>query len=85
MKMVISTILSTILLVLAAISPAFAVDTSVVYKSGILVTIFIGVCALIVVAQLVPALVLFLGFIKALVTARSRKEVPAAESTRMGD
>ena len=85
MKMVISTILSTILLVLAAISPAFAVDTSVVYKSGILVTIFIGVCALIVVAQLVPALVLFLGFIKALVTGRSRKEVPAAESTRMGD
>ncbi|NOY85836.1 MAG: hypothetical protein GXP52_00870 [Deltaproteobacteria bacterium] len=85
MKMVLSTILSTILLILAAISPAFAVDTSVVYKSGILVTIFIGVCALIVVAQLVPALVLFLGFIKALVTGRSRKEVPAAESTRVGD
>ena len=79
------TIISTIMLVLAAVSPALAVDTSVVYKSGILVTVFIGVCALIVVAQLVPALVLFLAFIKALVTGRSGKEVPATESTRMGD
>ncbi|GBE14043.1 MAG TPA: hypothetical protein ENH32_02805 [Proteobacteria bacterium] len=85
MKTVISTISLALAAVLAAISPAFAVDTSVVYKSGILVSIFIGVCALIVVAQLVPALVLFLGFMKALVTGHSRKEIPATESTRMGE
>jgi len=58
------TIISTIFLVLATISPAFAGDSSAVYKSGILVSVFVGICALIVVAQLVPALILFLGFIK---------------------
>ena len=77
-------VISTVFLVLMAISPAFAADTTVVYKSGILVIIFVGICALIVVAQLVPALVMFLSFIKALVSGH-RKEVPAVESTTNGD
>lgn len=59
------TAIATIFLVLAVINPAFAADT-VVYKSGILVSLFVGVCALIVVAQLVPALMLVAGFIKEL-------------------
>ena len=75
------TIISTVFLVLAAISPAFAGDTAVVYKSGILVTVFVGICALIVVAQLVPALILFMGFIKSLVAGHGKEEVPATEST----
>ncbi|MCD6534272.1 MAG: hypothetical protein J7L25_12755 [Deltaproteobacteria bacterium] len=70
------TAISTIYLVLAVISPAFAADT-VVYKSGILVSVFVGVCALIVVAQLVPALMLIAGFIKGLVVSKT----PATEST----
>ena len=73
-------VISAVFLVLGAISPAFAMDTTVVYKSGILVTIFLGICALIVVAQLVPALIMFLSFVKALFSGR-RKEAPAAEST----
>jgi hypothetical protein len=78
------TTIATIFLVLAAISPAFAAETVVVYKSGILVIAFVGICALIVVAQLVPALILFTGFIKALVTGHGKEEVPATESTTNG-
>ena len=74
------TIISTIFLILATISPAFAADTVVVYKSGFLVIVFVGFLALIVVAQLVPAIILFTGFIKALVTGHG-KETPAVEST----
>ena len=79
------TAISTIFLVLAVISPAFAADTAVVYKSGILVSVFVGVCALVVVAQLVPALMLLTGFIKASVAVMFRKETPAAESTPNGN
>jgi len=74
------TIISTIFLVLATISPAFAAETVVVYKSGILVVVFVGFLALIVVAQLVPALMLFVGFIKAL-AAGHEKETSAVKST----
>ena len=70
------TAIATIFLVLAVINPAFAADT-VVYKSGILVSLFVGVCALIVVAQLVPALMLVAGFIKGLA---QKKEAAATES-----
>ena len=74
------TAISTLFLILAVISPAFAADT-VVYKSGILVSVFVGVCALIVVAQLVPALMMVAGFIKASVFS---KEAPV-ESTSSGN
>jgi len=77
----VKTIISTIILVLATTSPVFAGD-AVVYKSGILVSVFVGFCALIVVAQLVPALMLFLGFIKSLV---SKKETSAVEFTPNAD
>ena len=70
------TAISTIYLVLAIISPAFAAET-VVYKSGILVSVFVGVCALIVISQLVPALLLIVGFVKGLVSSKT----PATEST----
>ena len=71
------TAITTIFLVLAVINPAFAAD-AVVYKSGILVSLFVGVCALVVVAQLVPALMLVVGFIKGL--AHTKEEAPATES-----
>lgn len=78
--LIMKSVIATVYLVLAAVSTAFAADTTVVYKSGILVTIFIGVLALIIVAQLVPALMLLLGFIKVLFSGH-KKEVPAVEST----
>ncbi|RLB71602.1 MAG: hypothetical protein DRH07_06260 [Deltaproteobacteria bacterium] len=78
------TTIATIILALSTVNPAFAVDTTVVYKSGILVSVFVGFLALIVVVQLVPALMLLMGFIKALITRR-KKEVPAAETTSKGN
>ena len=74
------TAISTIFLVLATISPAFAAET-VVYKSGILVSVFVGICALIVVAQLGPALMMVPGFIKASVGASHKEVAVATQST----
>ena len=73
-----------LIVVITTVSPASAVDTARTYNSGVLVIIFLGVCALIVVAQLVPALLLMLGAIKALATSRKQKEVPVAENNRNG-
>lgn len=65
-----------------AATPALAVDTSVTYKSGVLVLVFLGVLALIVVAQLVPALILMVGFVKGVFAAITRKKAVAAEATQ---
>jgi hypothetical protein len=45
--------------------PVLAVDTSQTYSSGILVGAFLAFCALIVVMQLVPTIILLIGFVKA--------------------
>lgn len=45
-------------------TPAMAVDTAKTYNSGILVLLFVGFCALIIVAQLVPAVLALLGMTK---------------------
>ena len=47
-------------------------DTTQVYTSGILVLSFIGFCALLIVAQLVPAVLALFGMTKAVVQG-SRK------------
>jgi len=47
-------------------STAWAVDTTQTYTSGILVLLFVGFCALVVVAQLIPALVMLYGWVKSL-------------------
>ena len=54
-------------------SPAFAgaIDTSMTYSSGILVALFLGFCAMIVVIQLVPTIIMCYGFAKALFTGKS--------------
>jgi hypothetical protein len=46
--------------------PALAVDTSRVYNSGILVSVFLAFCALIVLVQLMPTIMLLIGFFKGL-------------------
>lgn len=53
-------ILTALSLSLIAV-PAFAVDTAKTYNSGILVLLFVGFCALIIVAQLVPAIMALFG------------------------
>jgi uncharacterized membrane protein len=54
-------------------SPAFAVDTTKTYSSGLLVGIFLGFCALIVVVQLMPTIMLLVGFFKGLIKDHSRQ------------
>jgi hypothetical protein len=54
------------LLSLFVAAPAFAVDTSQTYNSGILVLGFLGFCALILMVQLFPALMMLCGWVKGL-------------------
>ena len=54
------------LLCLFTAAPAFAVDTSQTYNSGILVLGFLGFCALVLMVQLFPALMILCGWIKGL-------------------
>jgi hypothetical protein len=68
-------IIATLSLILFAV-PAFAVDTTQTYNSGILVLLFVGFCALLIVAQLVPAVLTLVGMTKA-VAQGSRKTAAA--------
>ena len=45
---------------------AAAVDTSKTYSSGLLIGLFLAFCALLVVVQMVPSIMLLVGFIKGL-------------------
>jgi 5-bromo-4-chloroindolyl phosphate hydrolysis protein len=62
-------------------SPAFAVDTTKVYNSGILVLVFIGICALLVVSQMIPAIIMLAGTIKSLFKNRKMAAAQALEKT----
>ncbi|SNB48080.1 hypothetical protein [Geobacter sp. DSM 9736] len=73
-------LLNTLLLWLLTITPAFAASTTKVYNSGILVLVFLGFCALVVVAQLIPALITLWGMIKSVVTAEGKSEAAKAET-----
>ena len=53
--------------------PAFAVDTTQTYNSGILILLFVGFCALLIVAQLVPAVLTLFGMTKEAVKQSGRK------------
>lgn len=74
----IKTILATLILMLVAVSPALAIDTSKTYNSGILVLLFVGFCALIIVAQLVPAVLALFGMTKEASKRSSGKRVAAS-------
>jgi len=54
-------------------TPALAVDTTKTYSSGILVGVFLAFCALIVVVQLMPTIMLLVGFIKGLVKGSAKQ------------
>ncbi|WP_303720856.1 response regulator [Malonomonas rubra] len=56
-------IFTTLSIILLSV-PAMAADTTKVYTSGILVLLFVGFCALIVVAQLLPAVMNLMGMTK---------------------
>lgn len=77
----IRTILTTAAILVLTVHQAWAVDTSQTYQSGILVLLFLGVCALIVVAQMVPALILMLGTISAFAKRLRGKEKVTVTTT----
>jgi hypothetical protein len=67
------------LLVIGAAPALAAVDTAKVYNSGILVLLFLGVCALIVVVQLIPAMMLLFGSLRTMLRGAKSKTVAAKE------
>ena len=67
------TLLGTGLAILMLASPALAVDTTTTYSSGILVGVFLAFCALVVVVQLLPTIMLLVGFIKGLVKGTNKQ------------
>jgi hypothetical protein len=71
MKTVKSTGMGTLMLMLA--SPALAVDTTTTYSSGILVGVFLAFCALVVVVQLMPTIMLLVGFVKGLIKGTDKQ------------
>ncbi|SDD83400.1 hypothetical protein [Desulfuromonas thiophila] len=69
MKTTMKAALLSLTSVLAA-SPVFAASQRSDH-SGLLVWLFLGFCALIVVAQLVPAVMLMLGIVKGVASSKS--------------
>lgn len=68
-----ASMLTGVTMPLLAASPAFAVDTARTYSSGILVGIFLGFCALIVVVQLMPTIMLLIGFVRGLLKGEAKR------------
>jgi len=64
----------------AIATPAFAAsETAYTYNSGVLVLVFLAVCALILVAQMIPTIVMLMGWVKAFVTGEHKaKKAKAA-------
>lgn len=73
-------LLNTLLLWISAITPAFAASSNRVYSSGVLVLIFLGFCALVVVAQLIPALITLWGMLRSVVSGEGKQEEVKIES-----
>ncbi len=61
------------LMLLTMAGPAFAVDTTKTYSSGILVGAFLAFCGLIVVVQLMPTIILLVGFVKGLIKGTEKR------------
>ena len=70
---------ATLAMVLVA-APAFAVDTAKVYDSCILILIFLGICALFVVSQLIPAFIILFGTIKGLFQHSDKGKMATVET-----
>ena len=61
------------MMVLAGAVPAWAVDTTKTYSSGLLVGIFLAFCALVVLVQLLPTIMLLVGFVKGLFRSTAKQ------------
>jgi hypothetical protein len=68
-------LLMTITALLGSTQAAHAASTSTIYTSGWLVLAFFGLCALVVTVQLIPALIMLAGMLKALVSGKESDRV----------
>lgn len=75
------TLLSGALFTLLA-NPAFAVDTTRVYSSGILIFAFLGFLALLLLVQLIPTIIMLVGMIKGLVNGVQENQKVAATDVK---
>ena len=73
-------LITTIVGILAPVT-AFAASGLSEDNSGIFVWVFLGFCALIVVAQIIPALLLMTGMVKGLVSVVKDEKVGAASKS----
>jgi len=73
-------LLNMLMASLAAATPAFAASGTKVYNSGVLVLVLLGFCALVVVAQLIPALITLVGMLKSAVTGEGREKEAKIEA-----
>jgi len=74
-----SAVFSAVALSLVTSSAAFASSgaTNKVFVSGPLILLFLGFCALVVVIQCIPAIIMLYGMIKGTVSAVNDKRVEA--------
>lgn len=68
-------LLMTIAALLGSTQAAHAASTSTIYTSGWLVLAFFGLCALVVTVQLIPALIMLAGMLKAMVSGKDTVKV----------
>jgi hypothetical protein len=68
-------LLMTITALLGTTQAAQAASTTTVYFSGWLVLAFFGLCALVVTVQLIPALIMLAGTLKALFSGKDAVNV----------
>ena len=73
-----ATLSAVMMSMVGMVSPALAAGAREDH-SGIVVWVFLGFCALIVIAQLVPAVLLMTGMIKGVAAPREAAEQKAAE------
>ena len=78
------TLLRTLTATLAWVVPALAANGSEPQGNGLLIVLFLGFGALIVVFQLVPGLVLFVTMVKELFTPAPKKAAATASKNSEG-
>jgi len=69
-----TTLIGTLLATLGWVTPAIAASDGIVKGSSILLILFLGFFALIIVFQFIPGLVLFFSMLKGLFKAAPEKE-----------
>ncbi len=76
-KQTLTTVLSTAAISLITCTGAFASSgvTNKVFVSGPLILLFLGFCALVVVMQCVPAIIMLYGMIKGSISVKTGEEV----------